>query len=243
MPYSKAGRRAATAGRPKRKYKNKKTASVSRAVKKYVRRTMPAVEFKENWYVDTEKLLDSLTQGYSQPYPLIANGTSHVTRIGNEVNLKSFQVKGVLYNNSSAESYARLCIVGCDGNMDVSTASTFPLFRNTANGTTGGVGTATGLQAIYFPLNKLDLKIYVDKTYKLAGSVTASGGRNTRPYQHMIKFPGKGMRIKYEATSSGIGSQNRYILVFWVIADANFDTTTGTQVELSGITRFWYTDC
>lgn len=242
MPYSKAGRRAATAGRPKRSYK-KKVPTVSRAVKKYVRRTIPAVEFKENWLVDTEKLLDSLVQGYMQPHPIVVNGTSHVTRIGNEISLKSFMMKGVLYNNSSAETYARLVIASCDGNMDVTSASTFPLFRNTSNGTTAGVGTATGLQAIYYPLNKLDLKVYVDKTYKLAGSVAASGGRCTRPYTHMVKFPGKGMKIKYEASSTGLGSQNRYIIAFWVIADANFDTTSGTQVELSGITRFWYTDC
>lgn len=227
--------------RPKKRYTTKKKG-VSQAVKKYVRRAMPAIEFKENWYHDNEVQLNTLTQGAMQAYPQVSAGTNHTTRVGNEISLKSFQVKGILNNNSGSESYARLLILGHDGNLDP-TYSTFPIFRNTANGTTSTISGVNGLDTMYYPINKVDCHVYYDKVMKLAGSATGNAGANTKMFSHMIKFPGKGKKIVYEASGTGVGSQNTYISVYWIVADANDDTSTGTVVELSQLTRFWFTDC
>jgi len=203
---------------------------------------MPAIEFKENWFHDDEVKLNTLNQGAMAGYPQVTVGNSHITRIGNEIALKSFQVKGCLNNNSVQESYCRLIILGHDGNLDPN-AATFPLFRNTASGTTASISSVNGLNAMYFPINNVDNKIYHDKIYRLAGSATGNSGANTRMFNKFIKFPGKGMKIKYEATGTGVGNQNRFISVYWIAADSADDTTSGTDVELSQLTRFWYTDC
>jgi len=237
MPVS---RRKPTMSRKKRYTPKKK--GVSTAVKKYVRRAMPSVEFKENWYHDNEVQLNTLTQGAMQGYPQVAVGTSHITRVGNEISLKSFLVKGILNNNSGSESYARLLILGHDGNIDP-TFSTFPIFRNSANGTTSTIATVNGLDCMYYPINKLDCTVYHDRVIKLGGGAIGNSATNTKMFSKMIKFPGKGMKIKYEATGTGFGNQNRFISVYWMVADASDDTTTGTTVELSQLTRFWYTDC
>jgi len=229
--------------RKPRKYTKKgKKPTVSKAVKQYVKRAMPAIEFKENWYHDNEVQLNTLTQGAMQGYPQVSVGNSHITRIGNEISLKSFQVKGVLNNNSGSESFARLLILGHDGNIDPNFA-TFPIFRNTSSGTTTTISSVNGLDCMYYPINKLDCKVYYDKVFRLAGAATGNAAGNTRMFSHFIKFPGKGKRIKYEATGTGVTNQNTFISVYWIVADANDDTTTGTTVELSQLTRFWYTDC
>jgi len=240
MPYSKSRRRAATAGKPKRR--TQKKSSVSKAVKKYVRRSLPAVELKNMWYHDDELALNSLTQGYLASHPYINQGTPGINRIGNEINLKMIDMKGALYNNSGTETYVRLIVVGHSGDLDP-TMATFPMFRTAASGTTSGIGAVNGLNAMYFPTNKLELKVYVDRKFRLAGSATAGGPSNTTMFHQNIKFPGKGLNIKYKANATGVGNQNRIISVFWCNADANDDTSTGTVAELSCLTRIWYTDC
>lgn len=197
---------------------------------------------KENWYHDNEVQLNTLSQGAMQAYPLVTQGTTHVNRIGNEISMKSFQVKGVLNNNSGSESYARLIIVGHDGTLDP-TYSTFPIFKAGQAGTTYTISQLNGLDTMYFPLNKDDLHVYYDKVMRLAGSATGNAGSNTRTFRKFIKFPGQGKRISYKANATGTGNQTWFISVYWIVADANDDTTTGTTVELSQLTRFWFTDC
>lgn len=202
---------------------------------------MPAVELKQNWYHDNEVQLNSLAQGAMQAYPLISQGASALQRTGNEISMKSFQLKGVLSNNSGSESYARCLIFGHNGNIDPN-YSTFPLFRAGASGATYTISQVNGLDTMYYPLNKNDMTLYYDRVFKLAGSATGNGGSNTRQYSHFIKFPGKGKKVTFKANASGVTNQNWFISVYWIIADANDDTTSGTTLELSQMTRFWYTD-
>lgn len=232
-------RRPATTRKAPRKSRK---PSVSKAVKTYVRRALPHVEFKEAWYHDNEVQLNTLTQGAMQAHPQVANGTTHVARIGNDISLKSFQVKGMLYNNSTSETYARLLILGHSGDIDP-TFSTFPIFRNSSNGVTGNISTVNGLDTMYYPINKVDCHVYHDKVIKLAGSATGNAGVNTKMFSHFMKFPGKGKRITYDGAAMGTGNQNTFISVYWIVADANDDTTGGTTVELSQLTRYWFTDC
>lgn len=214
---------------------------MSLATKKYVRRALPAVELKQQWYHDNEVLFNTLTQGAMQAYPTVSQGTSSLQRIGNVINLKMFQIKGILYNNSTSESYARCIIVGHPGSIDP-TFSTFPIFRSGAVGATSTIASVNGLDTMYFPINNTELHVYYDKVMKIAGSVSGSAGVNTRSYSHMVKFPGKGKKINYKGNASGYLNQDWMISVYWIVADANDDTSTGTVVECSQLTRLWYTD-
>jgi len=176
-----------------------------------------------------------------QAYPQIANGQSNSTRIGSDISFKGLQVKGVLYNNSGSESYARLIIVGHPGTIDP-TYSTFPIFKNTSAGATATIASVNGLDTMYYPLNNTELTIYHDKVFRLAGSATAGGPSNTRMFSKFVKFAGKGKMIRYKGNTSGVNNQNWFISVYWIVADANDDTSTGTNVELSQLTRMYFTD-
>jgi len=240
MPYR---RKAPTAiVRRRRRKTTAPSRKVSTAVKKYVRRALPSVEMKNIWYHDNEVSLNTLVQGAMQAYPLIANGNSNITRVGSEISLKSMQVKGMLYNNSGSESYARLIIVGHPGTIDP-TYTTFPIFKSASSGTSAVIGTINGLDAMYYPINTTELTVYHDQVMKLAGTATAGGPSNTRMFSKFIKWPGKGKKIMYKANTSGYNNQNWMVSVFWIVADANDDTSTGTTVELSQLTRVWFTDC
>jgi len=232
--------RTRTQRRPRHR-RTKRKAVVSRAVKKYVRRSMPRVEMKQIWYHDNEVQLNTLTQGAMQGYPQIANGQSNSTRIGSDISLKGVHVKGTLYNNSGSESYARLLIVGHPGTIDPNYA-TFPLFKNTSAGATTTISGLNGLDTMYYPLNNTEIKVHYDKKFRLAGSATAGGPSNTRMFSHFVKFPGKGKLIRYKGNTSGVNNQNWFVSIYWIVADANDDTTSGTVVELSQLTRIYFTD-
>jgi len=219
---------------------SKKKPAVSQAVKKYVRRSQPRIELKNVWYHDNEISLNTLAQGGCQAHPIISQGTTGLTRVGNEISLKSFHVKGVLYNNSTSETYARMIIVGHNGTMDP-TFSTMPIFRAGATGQTYTVSQINGLDTMYWPLNKVEFHVYKDKVFKLAGSAAGSAAVNTKTFSQFIKF-GRGKTVTYKANATGVGNQNWFITVYWIVADANDDTTTGTNVELSSLTRLWFTD-
>lgn len=241
MPYSKAGRRAATAGKPNYRKRAPKKGTVSKAVKQYVRKAMPKTEMKSVWNHDNEVLINTLNQGVIVGLPQITQGTSSTTRIGNEIYAKMLHMKGVLYNNSASESYIRLIVCGHDANINP-TIGTFPLFVNGSSGNTVTASSVNGLDAQYFPLNKKDLTIYVDRKFKLAGSNVEAGARNTRMFSECVKWPGMGKRVIYEGNTAGYEAQNWLCSVIWVASDANDDTTTGTNVELSQLTRFYFRD-
>lgn len=198
------------------------------------------MEMKELWQHDNEVSLNTLTQGAMATYPLISTGSTNSTRNGSEITLKSMMIKGMLYNNSGSETYARMIIVGHEGTIDP-TYSTFPIFRNTGAGATVTIASVNGLDTMYYPLNKVDLHVYHDKVYRLAGSATAGGPANTRQYSKWIKF-GSGKKIAYKGNASGYQNQNYMVSVYWIVADANDDTSTGTTVELSQLTRVFFTD-
>lgn len=215
---------------------------MSTAIKKYVRRAMPRVEMKSVWNHDNEVSLNTLAQGAIVGLPQVTQGTAVTNRIGNEISFKMMHMKGALYNNSNSESYVRLIIVGHEGSI-APALGTFPLFVNGPSNNTVTTSTINGLDAMYYPINKKDLHVYRDKVFKLAGSSSAAEAKNTRMFSEMVKFPGKGKKVTYEGNTTGVDNQNWFLSIIWVAADANDDTTTGTNVELSQLTRLWYTDC
>jgi hypothetical protein len=207
-------------------------------VKKYVKNQTKKVapEVKSVWTHDNEVQLSSLAQGFITSGPAVINGQAAHLRLGNEIKALSLHLKGILYNNSTQESYTRMIVLTHDGRMDPSTS----LFRNSSNATVAGPASVVGLDAMYYPLNKVDFKVRVDKVFKISGSTTGAAGSNTRMFSQFIKFNGK--RITYKGNTSGANVQDWFYTIIWINSDANDDTTTGTSMEMSQLQRFYFTD-
>lgn len=197
---------------------------------------MPKPEMKTTWNHDNEVALSTFTQGLIASGPSITNGTSSSSRVGNEIRAMSLHLRGVIYNNSTQESLVRMIVVGAPASVDPSTT----IFRTGALGAVAGPASVNGLDAMYFPLNKLEFKVYADKVFKFGASASGTAASNTRSFSKFIKFGGR--KIMYKGNVSGTDQQSWQYHVIWIAADANDDTTTGTTVELSQITRFWFTD-
>lgn len=228
--------RRRTTRRPRRQVRRGKKPTVSNAVKTYVKRIMPKPEVKVVWNHDNEVQLSTLSQGQYLSGPSITQGTGPSNRVGNDINSLGMHIKGVLYNNSTQESYVRAIVLGCTGTQD----PTASLFRYAAAGTTAGLSAVVGLDAMYQPLNKLDFKVYWDQVFKLGGSGSGAAGSNTRMFTKFIKFNKR--KVQYQSTSTGAGSQNWLYKIIYIASDANDDTSTGTAVELSALTRYYFTD-
>jgi len=220
--------------RPARKYKKKSNTKVSAATRKYVRKVMPKVEMKQYWNHTNETALSTLSQGYTTVGPLIGQGTAAANRLGNIIHLHGLHIKGALNNNSGSESFVRFMVLG----YDTSLANPINyLFRNASLGTVTGPISVNGLDCMYFPVNKIDFHVYHDQTLRLAGSAVGNAGNNTRMINKFIKFGGK--RLEYKDTAAY--PQWAYLTVF-IAADANDDTSSGTNVELSILERVYYKD-
>lgn len=220
----------------------KNKSAVSKTVKKYVKSVMPRPEVKSVWYHDNEVNLNTLTQGAMQSYPLLGQGSSKFQRIGNDIMLTEFEIRGTIKSNSATNTlWARALIVGHDGQIDP-TISTFPLFQASFDETTAPVSSVNGLDAMYFPINKKELTVYHDKVYRLAGDANGNDGKEALFFSKHIKFGPKGMKISFKGNLNGYKNQTKLVSVIWIVAEASDDTTTGYNVELSQLTRFWYTD-
>lgn len=221
-----------------RKYTKRTTRKVPAATRKYVHRLMPKSEMKQVWAHHNEVALNTLSQGYqSNLVCQIGQGTAANNRIGNVVNFSGLHLKGVFNNNSGSESYVRMIVVGYpSSNGDPS----LNLFRSLPTNTTTSISSINGLDCMYYPLNKTELHIYLDRVYKLAGSATGNAGSNTRMFSQFIKFGGK--KVEFKANTTGYSAQNWMYSVYWIASDANDDTTTGTTLELSCLERLYFKD-
>jgi len=197
---------------------------------------MPKVEMKQVWIHDNEVQLNTLAQGMMYSGPVVPIGTGSNARIGNEIRAMGVHLKGALYNNSGAESFVRLLVLGHSGSLDPSTQ----IFRNTHSGNVAPVSTVNGMDAIYFPVNKNELHVYHDRVFRLGGSATGTAASNTRMFSKFIKLNGR--KVQFEGGTTGLGTQNWSYSIVWIAADANDDTSTGTVVELSQLHRFYFKD-
>lgn len=219
--------------RPTRKY-SRKPGKVSQATRKYVRKVLPKIEMKQYWNHTNETTLSTLVQGYSTVGPNILQGVAGSQRLGNIIHLSGLHLKGALNNNSGSESFVRFLVVGYDSSLGDPVQL---LFRNTASGLTAAASSVNGLDCMYFPVNKLDLHTYHDQVFRIAGSATGNAGNNCRMFSKFIKFGGK----KLEFKSNMPYAQWSYAII-WIAADANDDTSTGTNVELSLLERAYFKD-
>lgn len=205
-------------------------------MKRYVRRTVPKVETKQQWVHHNEVSLNTLSQGYLSNGPAIAQGNINAARISNVIHATGLHMKGVLNNNSGSESLVRALVVGYAAQGDPS----LNIFRNAVTGATAAISAVNGLDAMYFPVNKVDYHVYYDKLIRVAGSATGNASANVKTFSKFIKLNRR--KIEYKGNTWGFGNQNWMYSIIWIAADANDDTTTGTVVELSMLERFYFQD-
>lgn len=218
------------------KSKNSKRPVVPAATKKYVQRLLPKVETKELRVHNNEVALNTLTQGYTESGPILTQGTAKSNRLGTEVSAVGLDIRGVLSNNSTSESIVRMLVLSSKNNTDPS----LELFQFQTTGTTAGVSSVNGLDAMYYPINTNDFRVHKDTLIRLAGSSTGNGGANVQFIKASVRFPKT--RIKFDANLTGLLNQTWTYHVVYIAADANDDTSTGTVAELSSMTRFYYQD-
>lgn len=112
------------------------------------------------------------------------------------------------------------------------------IFDGTVSGTTSGLASVNGLQSIYQPVNKKDYKVYRDKVFRLGGQSTGTIAQS-KMFNQFIKL--RGRKITYDGNNVGTFNQNWTYCVCWIAAQANNDST-GTDVEMSCLNRFYYKD-
>jgi len=197
---------------------------------------MPKVEMKRiASYVD-ESPLSTLVQGTALPMIAVTQGTAVWNRAGNEIKVKGFHIKGTFNNNATTPNYIRLIAAWtpCDTDVGFTTSN---LFADTnLAGSTGGVTTLPGLNIMYFPINRLQYTPVIDKVYKLGGSGDPTC---TRMFSKFVKM---NKTVKYIANGTGTGVQSHQLTVWYLVAEANDDTTGGVAIEVSHLARTFFTD-
>jgi len=189
---------------------------------------------KCNWRTYDEVQLSTLP-GYLTDSTLAVIGTSAARngRIGDEILAQSMHVKGMMRNNSANTVYCRVLAFWTPERAISATSELFQIGA-TAYSTLTAV---TGLNQIYTPLNKNKYKFLVDKTFRI--NSTAETGEVFK--LNIFKKLG-GKKIMFEHNTSGDENQNHVLNVVYMVARADDDTGLGEDIEMSLITRFWYTD-
>nr|QTE03355.1 MAG: capsid protein [Emberiza rustica CRESS-DNA-virus sp.] len=220
----------------RRPAKKSRKSGVSAATKKYVRRMLPKVELKRNVLNSDEVSISTLTQGAMYPLTSLTQGTGSYQRIGNQVTIKGFHIKGLLNNNATTTNYMRMLLVWT--NIDtLTTFSTAALFDdvNLAGGT-GGTGTIFGANILYYPINKMTFKVAYDRVFKLGGSGDPA---SSRMFSKFIKM---NTRLKYVANNAGDAYQDKQLSLVLLAAQSDDDVAAGQVIETSFMARTYYTD-
>lgn len=240
------------AGLPKRKTAKRSVAAVTQS--KYITRKQAAsliqrafrakCENKVHFNSAQEASLSTIAQGAStQWYPLLAPvaGVSAGARVGNEIIAENLDIIGHLQNNASQVNYVRMVVFWYMN--DNSTSASGPASDIFQFGVAGAADFATvfGMQSMYAPLNTNKVQVLYDQVHKLAKSAEPSGN-DTKMFK--IKRSLRSKRVNFNIGSSSVGTDvadKTLMLLAWA-AEAPDDTGAGTTVELSFISRGWYTD-
>jgi len=229
-------RRIKTSSRRRPVRKSGRT-NVPAATKRYVRRMMPKVELKRVVSYQDENSLATLVQGSAIPMLGVTQGVQAWNRIGNEIRVKGFHIKGILNNNATTPNYVRMVLAwtACDTDVSFTTATLFGDYN--LAGSSANTSGIPGLNIMYFPINRVLYTPVYDKVIKLGGSGDPSC---TKIFSKFIKM---NKTIKYIANSTGTGVQNYQLTLFYLVAESGDDTTGGQIIEISHVARTFFTDC
>lgn len=223
----------------KRAYKKKRrgTSMVSvakRAVRQELRRN---VELKRRYGTQTETSISTVNQGGN--WHALSNvdlGTGRDNRIGHEIIAKGIHVAGHLHNNGAGTNYVRMVILEERTQADFTGVE--KLFEG-ATATQDFTG-VNSMSAMYYPIQKVDYKVFYDKVFKL--NPVASTGKNdeSRMFKKFIKLNRK-MLFENQTSQGAAVQRPRYWIGFWAAESAR-DEGLGQNIEMSMLTRFYFTD-
>jgi len=220
----------------RRRRRATKAKGVPKAVRAYVKRVMPKSELKRIVSYSDEAPLSTLVQGTVIPQLAVTQGLQVWNRIGNDIRVKGYHMKAVLNNNSTTPSYIRVLVAWTQMDTDVSFTAAQLFGDINLAGTSGSTSTIPGLNIMYYPVNRLQFTPVIDKVYKLGGSGDPSCTRMISKFVRMNK------PVKFLANSTGTGGQNWQLTLFYLVAEAADDTAGGTAIEVSHVTRIYFTD-
>lgn len=233
MAYTRKStkRKPTTPRRPRRR----STAAIAKAV---VRRELRRnVEVKRKYINQTESSISTLVQGanwYDLSDVSIGGGVDE--RVGHEIMAKGIHLAGALHNNGSTTNYVRMMVIQQHSQDALSSAS--DVFQNVTN--TDDFSGITGMQTMYYPIQKVDFKVLYHRIFKLNPNGTAGIADESRMFRKFIKLDQK---VRFEnQNTEGTGLQRpRYWLALWA-AESPDDTSLGETIELSFLARFYFTD-
>jgi hypothetical protein len=238
MPYRRRTTRRPTT---KRTYRKKRTGQVSRPVKKYVAKQLRKnTELKYSYIETDEQYASTLNQSpdnFKKLVSLLGVGTGKSGRIGWDIGVRGLQMQWILNNNNSQVNYVRLLVVRLKQPSNGADTLDDKLLTNVAGSQINLSTGATGLNAMYYPVDKSYCSVIYNRVVKLAGSGDTTGA-NTKVIRKFIK-----MRSKISWLGDAYNNLCNGALWFTAIAaEANDDTGTGTNVEISGFAKMWFVD-
>lgn len=238
MPYRRFSRNSTR--RPRRRYARK--PRVSKPVRRYVKRMMPKAELKRVLNQYDEVSSSTLTGGSSMDLTNITQGTALSQRSGTQVYIKGLHIKGVLNNNAAGTNFLRMVIGWVPGQADTTYATSHWFGDNNYAGGTNTVSGIGGLNIIYQPLNKLQIRPVYDKVFRLGPTTDVTGSTLFSKFFKLNK------RIKFNANNAGPGYplspyQDWSLVAAVFCAESGDDVGVGQIIETSFIARVFFTDC
>jgi len=195
--------------------------------------------------------------------PSIATGTTDGTRIGDEIRLQRFNLKGhlILSTSNNSLSNARIAV-----RMMIVQPKALSLFANIVSDITwlntllkkGGTTTAfTGtLSDLYSPINTNAITKYMDKIFYLTTpvivntsgttsvntSVSSDYTRTVRFFNHTFKLKNK--KVTYDVSTSSIQplKYSPVLLIGYVHLDGTVADSLETQVSMEHVSCLTYED-
>lgn len=192
---------------------------------------------KRHYVNNTEELVSTLAQGTNW-YSLadVDQGVNTAERIGMEIMAKGIHVCGHLHNNGSTTNWVRMVVIQQHTQDDISSLS--EVFQKSGN--TADFSSTTGMQAMYFPLQKTDFKVLYHRVFKLNPAGTAGLLDESRMFKTFLKL-NKKMKFQKDLSEGADLQRPRYWLGCWAAESPN-DTGLGENIELSFLSRFYFTD-
>lgn len=222
---------------PQRRSSKKKISSKqSRAMTTIAKRVLNKnSETKRSWLHFNETALTHVGVASFYDPIAISQGTAVNERVGNEIKLSGFHLRGAFNNNYEGVNYVRMMLFYYKDQADVTTASDF---FEASGGSSLTSAASAGLNSIYYPVNKTKVQVMYNKVLKLAAA-SSDGTASTKFFNMFVKLHGRKVRFAGPATGADNVSP-RLHLAFW-ISDAQ-DDFPSSQVEISAVGSTWYKD-
>lgn len=187
-----------------------------------------------------EQTMSTATAGVNwlQLGSAISRGTGSDNRVGDSIKIIGIKFDIYLHNNTTTPTWVRHCLIRPSDKAVLDASSL--IFMGTSNQTTN-LSTLTGMASMLrkFHPNTVS-KVYKDRVLKLVGT-SATDGNFYRKISFFQKF-GRGIRLTYNASSTGaVNTEPNLAWGIWS-AEAPEDTISGSTIEYSYQYTIFYTD-